>query len=51
MIVNAGPFHYPIGNMAGINLAIDGNWEFCNRAKPNVVIAFSVPIKVTAMLA
>jgi hypothetical protein len=49
MIVNTGPFHYPIGNMAGIYLTVNGDWELCDRAKPNIVIPFSASIKITAM--
>jgi Na+/H+ antiporter NhaD/arsenite permease-like protein len=49
MIVNTGSFHYPVGDMAGIYLTVNGDWEFCDWAKPNFMIPLSVSMKVAAM--
>jgi hypothetical protein len=45
MIINTGPFHYPVGDMAGVYFAIYGYGEFGDRAIPNIMIALAVPLE------
>jgi hypothetical protein len=51
MIVNTGPFHYPIGYMAGVYLTVYGYREIGNRAIPNIMIALAMPLKSTSVFA
>jgi hypothetical protein len=49
VIINTDLLHYPIGYMAGVFLTVYGYREIGNRAIPNIMIAFAMPQKRTAV--
>ena len=48
VVVDARPFHYAIGNMAGFYFPVYGYRQVGYRAVLDVVIALAVPHKITA---
>ena len=49
-MLNAALFHYCVGRKAGFYLSIYRDMAFCDGAVPNIVIAFSVPDIIAAVL-
>jgi hypothetical protein len=50
VMVNSGTFHYSVCGVAGFNFTVNRYREIGNRAIPDVMIAFAMPLKITAML-
>jgi hypothetical protein len=49
VIINACLFHYAIGDMADTDFTIDWKVSAGDRAMPDVMIALTVPYKITAV--
>jgi hypothetical protein len=49
MIINAGPLHYSVSGVTGFDLAINSYWEIGDRAVPDVMVAFAVPLKIATI--
>jgi hypothetical protein len=46
MVVDARPFHYAVGNMAGFYFPVNSYGQVGYRAVPDVVTALAVPYKM-----
>jgi hypothetical protein len=49
MILNAGLFHYLVCHVPGFYFTIDWKRVIIYRAKPHIVIAFAVPLKIASV--